>query len=101
MQWQKSCASMSRWCSSSRMLPKLLLLLLLIAHYYHYCQCHGKSQEDVMMPQVTVAEVLRFYAAVVLPPCMPQADRSARIQSALAVMGLQQAQNTLVRQQGR
>ncbi len=55
-------------------------------------------QDDVMMPQVTVGEVLRFYAAVVLPPRMPRADRAARIESALAVMGLKQAQNTLVRE---
>ncbi|MEW5315840.1 MAG: hypothetical protein WDW38_007242 [Sanguina aurantia] len=53
-------------------------------------------QDENFLPQMTVLEVLIFYARITLPLSMTKAERMERVEEALAVLGLQAQRNTLV-----
>ncbi len=48
------------------------------------------------MPIMTAAETLRFYASLLLPPCINQSTRAVRAEQVLSVLGLSHCHDTLV-----
>lgn len=61
------------------------------------CQMHLVLQNNMMLPQMTVKEVMMFYAALVLPPSTSQEKVEEHIELSLTAMGLLTSIHTLVR----